>query len=106
MTATATKSGKVRHIVCSGVICAKPTRRDCEDLQVGDLALNCFGQWRRVTSIYAKGNNVRDGGAYVCFYTEYGPGSSMSGSYAQDEYVATVPATSRWHRTECFPAID
>jgi len=46
-----------------------PTRSEIEALKEGDLAPDCFGNWRRVTRIYANRNNTvifRADGKSVC----------------------------------------
>jgi hypothetical protein len=74
-------------------VCLIPTRAEVENLEAGDLALDCFGKYRRVTRVHGRGNDVK-GRAYVCFYTEFTPGrSEMSGSYKEGELVRTVRLT-------------
>jgi hypothetical protein len=67
-----------------------PTREQVQSLKVGDLALDCYGHWSKVTSIFAQKDDV-NGRAYVCFYTDQGEGSNISGSYKEGELLRTVP---------------
>ena len=72
-----------------------PTKQNVELLQVGDSALNCFGEWVEVTRIFARGTNVK-GKLFVCFDTKFGEnGGQMSGSYTENELVRTVPLTNK-----------
>jgi hypothetical protein len=72
-----------------------PTRSEIEALKEGDLAPDCFGNWRQVTKIYARGDDV-NGKAYVCFYTEFGPGASISNSLKEGEINRTVALTGKY----------
>jgi hypothetical protein len=66
-----------------------PTREDVLGLNVGDLAPNCFGEMRAVTEIFGSGINV-SGKAFVCYYAEFGPNSTMSHSLVEGEKVSIV----------------
>jgi hypothetical protein len=66
-----------------------PSRKEVEGLEVGDRVLDCFGKFREVTSVHARGEDIH-GKAYACFYTEFGEGAHMSGSIKEDELVRTV----------------
>jgi hypothetical protein len=72
-----------------------PKRSEIEALKEGDLAPDCFGCWRRITKIYAKGQDV-NGKVYVCYYTEFGPGSSISNSLKEGEINRTVGLTGKY----------
>jgi hypothetical protein len=72
-----------------------PTRSEIEPLKEGDLAPDCFGQWRRITRIYARGYDV-NGRAYVCYYTEFGPEASISNSLKEGEINRTVALTGKY----------
>ena len=72
-----------------------PTRAEIEVLKEGDLAPDCFGNWRRVTKVYSRGDDV-NGKAYVCFYTEFGPGASISNSLKEGEINRTVALTGKY----------
>jgi hypothetical protein len=72
-----------------------PTRSEIEALKEGDLAPDCFGQWRRVTRIYARGDDV-NGKAYVCFYTEFGQNASITNSLKEGEINRTVGLTAKY----------
>ena len=71
-----------------------PTRAEIQSLEVGDLAPDCFGSWRRVTRIYARGADVK-GKAYVCYHTEFGPTSSISNSLKEGEIHRSVALTGK-----------
>jgi hypothetical protein len=71
-----------------------PTRGQVEALQVGDLALDCFGKFNPVTDIYGRGTDIK-GKRYVCFYTRLDDHASISGSYKEGELVRTVPLCSK-----------
>ena len=72
-----------------------PTRAEIQSLEVGDLAPDCFGQWRLVTRIFGRGHDVK-GKAYVCYYTEFGPTSSISNSLKEGEIHRTVALTGKY----------
>jgi len=72
-----------------------PTRSEIEALKEGDLAPDCFGQWRRVTKIFSRGDDV-NGKAFVCFYTEFGPGASISNSLKEGEINRTVALKGKY----------
>lgn len=72
-----------------------PTRSDIEALKEGDLALDCFGGWRRITRIYARGDDA-NGKAYVCYYTEFGSGASISNSLKEGKINRTVALTAKY----------
>lgn len=61
-----------------------PTREDIWNLQVGDMAPSCFPEPRRVVRIYARKDDIH-GKAFVCYYTEFGDGASISESAKEDE---------------------
>jgi len=71
-----------------------PTRSEIEDIRENDLAPDCFGNWKRVTRIFARGVDV-NGRAYVCFYTEFGTTSSISNSLKEGELHRTVALTGK-----------
>ena len=72
-----------------------PTRAEIEALQEGDLAPDCFGHWKRVTRIFARGNDV-NGKAFVCYYTELGHGASISNSLQEGKINRTVALTGKY----------
>lgn len=76
-----------------------PTRSQIEALKEGDLAPDCFGNWRLVTRIYARGNDI-NGKAYVCYYTEFGPGASISNSLKEGKIHRTVALTAKYSSAE------
>lgn len=88
----------MRQKTIDGILVTKPTREDVENLKVGDLAPDCFGKMRRVTEIFARREDI-NGKLFVCFYTEFGERSTMSGSMKEDEIVATTEISSKFKRT-------
>lgn len=72
------------------------TRSMVERLSVGDTIPNCFGRLRRVTEIYGRGVSNK-GRAFVRFYQEFGPSSTMSGSLVEGDPVSMLLATSEPH---------
>jgi hypothetical protein len=95
----------INHKIIDGLLVVKPTRKDIESLKVGDYAPNCFGQFGKITEIYARGNNVH-GKAYICYYTEWhGKDSSISESMEEDETLATIPLCGKYQRIKNFPKI-
>ena len=72
-----------------------PTRAEIEALRENDLAPDCFGNWKRVTRVFARGVDV-NGRAYVCFYTEFGPTSSISTSLKEGELHRTVALSGKY----------
>jgi hypothetical protein len=68
-----------------------PSISDIEHLNVGDLALDCFGKMSKVTYISAR-RIATANTPFVMFYTETGTGNgSVSGVYRAGELVRTVP---------------
>jgi len=72
-----------------------PTRSEIEALKEGDLAPDCFGQWRRVTKIFGRVHDVNER-AYVCYYTEFGPTSSISNLIKEGEIHRSVALTGKF----------
>ena len=56
------------------------TREQIESLVEGDIVPNCFGKPSAITRIYARGNNLVDGKAYVLFYVRFGYTAEISGA--------------------------
>jgi hypothetical protein len=76
-----------------------PTRSEIETIKESDQAPDCFGHWRRVNRIYARGNDL-NGKAYVCYYTEFGLGASISNSLKEGEINRTVALTAKYSSAE------
>jgi len=72
-----------------------PTRVDIETLKEGELAPDCFGNWKPVTRIFAKGTD-QAGKSYVCYYTQFGEHSSISNSLTEGRINRTVPLTAKF----------
>ena len=78
-----------------GIVFFCPTREWVQNLRVGDKAPNCFGEWREVREITYSGIDI-NGKAFVGYYTEFGPGSTISHSATEGEIDRTVPLTNRY----------
>lgn len=81
-----------------------PTRTQVQNLTVGQLALNCFGNYAEVVSITGQGNDI-NGKAYVCFTLRFGPHSTISQSYKEGELVITT-ALSREYTSAQLDMIE
>ena len=66
-----------------------PTRTDIESLTVGDMAMDCFGHMRPVAEVNFRGIDLR-GKAYVDFRLDFGPHSTITQIYREDELVRHV----------------
>jgi len=73
-----------------------PTRQDIESLKVGDMAMDCFGRMRPIISIRFQGNSA-DGQAYIGFSVEFGPHSTVSNVYREDELVRHVGTSAKFN---------
>lgn len=63
------------------------TRKEIENLEVGDIAYNCFGQKRKVVEVTARMEDIH-GKLFALYYVEFGnDGSKMSHSIKEDEPV-------------------
>ncbi len=71
-----------------------PTLHDIESLSVGDMAMDCFGNMRQVVEVNFRGVDIR-GKAYVGFKVEFGPHSTVTQSYKENELVRHV-GTSKY----------
>ena len=78
------------------------TRENCQNLKAGDLVrwtihtkhgipVDCepWSSWRKVTSIHGQDVNG-DGKAFVCFYVEFGPTSTISHSTHEGDVSTEV----------------
>jgi len=73
-----------------------PTRTDIESLKVGDMALNCFGREAEVVEVSFRGNDL-NGKAYVGLKVEFGPHSTITQSYKEDELVRHVGTSAKFN---------
>jgi len=71
-----------------------PTLQDIESLKVDDMGLDCFGNIRQVVEVNWRGTDFK-GKAYVGFKVEFGPHSTITQSYKEDELVRHV-GTSKY----------
>jgi hypothetical protein len=72
-----------------------PSRSEIEALKEGGLAPDCFGNWKQITKIYGRGHDV-NGKAYVCYYTEFGPTSSISNSLKEGEIHRSIALAGKF----------
>ena len=81
-----------------------PSRSWIENLQVGDMALDCFGKQAPVTSITFRGIDLK-GKAYVGFYTrlDMNTNTTVSSSVKEGETVSTLPIVNKYHTTWNIP---
>lgn len=82
-----------------------PELADVENLQVGDLAPDCFGKLAKVTRIFHRGTDI-NGKRFVCYYTSINDkdialGNGYSGSMKVDELIRTVALTGIFTSAEC-----
>ncbi len=92
----------MNHKIIDGIIVERPTREDIYNLTVGDLALNPFGRYARVTNIFAQKDDVH-GKAFVCYYVEYGPGSTISNSAKEGEVTPSMAVTQKYMQNQLAP---
>ena len=97
----------MRQRTIDGILVTKPTRTDVQSLTEDDLAPDCFGSMRRVTRVYARGDDIH-GKAYVCYYVEFGEasGSTISESLKEDEILSTDPLTRKWKQARLVPWVN
>lgn len=72
-----------------------PTREEIESLVVGGRALDCFGEMREVTRIFALGYTPA-GKRFVCYYTQMSSTSECSMGLTEGEIPRSVFLTSRY----------
>lgn len=76
-----------------------PTRKNIEDLKVGDVAPFVFGE-SKVVEIHARREDV-NGRLFVCYYVEWGAnGGRMSASMKEGEIVRTLAVTNAYTSSE------
>ena len=76
-----------------------PTKADIENLKVGDLAPASFGPSKKVIEIIYRGTDV-NGKAYVGYYVELSPTSSLSHSLQQDRISRDLSTTKAFSSHE------
>lgn len=92
----------MNHRIFDGVIVERPTREDVQNLKVGDMALNPFGRYAEVKNIFAQKDDI-NGKAFVCYYTDYGPGSTISNSAKEGEVTPSMAVTSKYMQNYLAP---
>jgi hypothetical protein len=65
------------------------SREQVENLQIGDILPNCFGQMKEVVSIHHKGLD-NNGKLFACFYQQFGSTSTMSHSIKEGNKMIYV----------------
>ncbi|MHA2172785.1 MAG: hypothetical protein ACXAB7_23200 [Candidatus Kariarchaeaceae archaeon] len=79
----------------------KPSKSFVENLQAGDLAINCFDRIVRIQEIVFRGKDVH-GKAYVMVRGEFGDnGASITETYKEDECVRTLGLTREYDSERC-----
>jgi len=76
-----------------------PTRKEIEAIEVGTMALDCFGKLAKVVAVSAKREDIH-GKLFCCYNTDFGPGSSISMSQKEDKLTRTVAASNRYKSAE------
>lgn len=77
-----------------------PTKEDIDSVAIGRHELSPFGQWKKVTEIYARGKDEA-GRSYVCFYVEMSETGSISQSMKEGELIRTLPLCNKLNSAEC-----
>jgi hypothetical protein len=85
----------------SDIVALRPTQAEVMTLDLGSVALDCFGRFSQVVEIFARGTCVRDGQPFVCFYTQFHEHSKISHSYKAGELVRTISLTAKLTSAEC-----
>jgi hypothetical protein len=67
-----------------------PTKQEILDLEIGSLAPDYTGEFRPITKIYAKEQDIY-GKWFICYYVAHGEGGSVSNSLKEDELDITLP---------------
>ena len=76
-----------------------PKRDDIQNFSVGQWAVDCFGKLGIITDIFGRGNDTT-GRAYICYYVQFGPHSTISRSLKENELVRTVPLCNKFKSFE------
>lgn len=86
------------------MIAFRPNKEWIENLQVGDMAIDVFGNISKVVEISFRGKDL-NGREYVGYYTAHGvgTGSKISHSAKEGEIIPTLPLTSKYHRIDNVP---
>jgi hypothetical protein len=87
-----------------GVTLMMPEKADCENLKVGDMAMDCFGATNEVVEIFGVGHcqhPERLDNAYVCYYTALGPNNGrISHSMEEGQIIRTLETISKFTSQE------
>jgi hypothetical protein len=67
------------------------TKSDIDNLMIGDIVPNCFGEMAEITKIHHKGIDI-NGNAFACFYQRFGSGdgANISNTIRESESVFTI----------------
>jgi hypothetical protein len=83
-----------------GVSCYIPTLEEVQQIQVGDVALDCFGSLKPVVEIYGRGQDGKDR-TYVLFKTQFSDaGSTITGDMTEGVLARTVHLTKYFNSHE------
>lgn len=67
------------------------TKSDIDNLMVGDIVPNCFGELKPIVKIHHKGLDI-NGKIFACFYQQFGesPTTTISNSAKEGEIIYTI----------------
>jgi len=77
-----------------------PSRAEVEAVEVGSLAIDCFGNWKPVVEILHRGPDIV-GKLFVHYTVPFGDnGSTITHSIKEGELVRTVPLSCKYTANE------
>jgi len=68
-----------------------------ENLKIGDIIPNMFGQMKPITRIVGKGTNFKTGKMYLCVYQQFSESSEMSHSIDEGKTISIFFGENRNH---------
>lgn|GEM_PF-5066885 len=80
----------------------RPTRKWIKDLEVGDYALDCFGNYSEVVEVFAKNRDI-NGKWFVCYYVKFGDNARISHSAKEGEVQCNLNISRYWPRSDEIP---
>ena len=87
------------------VVLYMPERSDIENLKVGDMALNCFGEFARVRSINCKKEDI-EGKLFVLYYTQFADHTSAISMSLKEGELARTASASRHFTSDRLREIE
>ena len=85
------------------MIAFRPNKEWIENLKVGDMALDCFGNVSEVVEIFCRSVVVKTGRIFVGYYTKLDDTSKISHTATEGEIVPTLPLTNKYNRIDNVP---